>query len=84
MISLGACTLYNRISDNLCRENVLFLIVSVVLSAIVGTLLNIDGAINALDGKAEVKFKKDGETVSIAEGHASAMLLFCVGFLLII
>ena len=79
MIGLGACTLYIGISGSLCGENVLILIASVVLGAIVGTLLNIDGAINALAGKVEAKFKKDGEKISIAEGLVSATLLFCVG-----
>ena len=46
MIGLGACTLYIGISGSLVGENVLILIASVVLGAIVGTLLNIDGAIN--------------------------------------
>jgi len=58
---------------------VLILIVSVVLGAIVGTLLNIDRAINTLAGKVEARFKKGGEKVSIAEGLVSATLLFCVG-----
>ncbi len=79
MIGLGACSLYIGISGSLCGENVLILIASVVLGAIVGTLLNIDGAINTFAGRIEARFKKSGETVSIAEGLVSATLLFCVG-----
>ena len=79
MTGLGACTLYIGISGSLRGENVLILIASVVLGAIVGTLLNIDGAINRLADKAEARFKKDRKTVSIAEGLVSATLLFCVG-----
>lgn len=79
MIGLGACTLYIGISGSLSGENVLVLIASVVLGAIVGTLLNIDGGINKLANKVEAKFKKNGENVSIAEGIISATLLFCVG-----
>lgn len=79
MTGLGACTLYIGISGSLCGENVLILIASVVLGAIVGTLLNIDGAINRLADKVETKFQKDGNNVSIAEGLVSATLLFCVG-----
>ena len=60
MIGLGACTLYIGISGSLCGENVLILIASVVLGAIVGTLLNIDGAINTLAEKVEAKFRKEG------------------------
>lgn len=79
MTGLGACTLYIGISGSLSGENVLILIAAVVLGAIVGTLLNIDGGINRLAEKVESRFKKDGENVSIAEGIISATLLFCVG-----
>ncbi len=79
MIGLGACTLYIGISGSLCGENVLILIASVVLGAIVGTLLDIDGAINKLAQKVEAKFKKPDANVSVAEGIVSATLLFCVG-----
>lgn len=79
MIGLGACTLYIGISGSLCGENVLILIGSMVLGAISGTLLDIDGAINRLAERVENQFKKDGKKVSLAEGLVSATLLFCVG-----
>lgn len=79
MTGLGACTLYIGISGSLSGENVLILIASVVLGAITGTLLNIDGAINKLASKVESRFNKSGGNVSIAEGLVSATLLFCVG-----
>ena len=79
MTGLGACTLYIGISGSLCGENVLILIASVVLGAIVGTLINIDGAINRLANFVESKFKKSNGGVSVAEGIVSATLLFCVG-----
>lgn len=79
MVGLGACTVYIGITGSLKGENVLILIAAVVLGAIVGTLLNIDGGINRLAEKVEARFKKEGENVSIAEGIISATLLFCVG-----
>ena len=79
MIGLGACTLYIGISGSLCGENVLILIASVVLGAISGTLLNIDGAINTLAANVEARFKKEGQKTSLAEGLVTATLLFCVG-----
>jgi len=79
MIGLGACTLYIGISGSLCGENVLILIAAVVLGAISGTLLDIDGAINRLAETVENKFKKSGQKGSVAEGLVSATLLFCVG-----
>jgi len=79
MIGLGACTLYIGISGSLCGENVLIVIASVVLGAISGTLINIDGAINKLAKTVETKFKKEDQSISIAEGLVTATLLFCVG-----
>ena len=79
MTGLGACTLYIGISGSMCGDNVLILIGAVVLGAIVGTLIDIDGAINTLAQKVESRFKKEGQQVSIAEGLVSATLLFCVG-----
>ena len=79
MVGLGACTLYIGISGSLCGENVLILIGSVVLGAICGTLLDIDGAINRMAEKVENKFKKDGKKATVAEGLVTSTLLFCVG-----
>ena len=79
MIGLGACTLYIGISGSLCGENVLILIASVVLGAICGTLLDIDGRLNRLAEAVERKFRKEGQKISLAEGLVSATLLFCVG-----
>ena len=79
MIGLGVCTLYIGISGSLCGENVLIIIASVVLGAICGTLLDIDGAVNRLATKVESKFRKEGQKASLAEGFVSSTLLFCVG-----
>ncbi len=79
MTGLGACTLYIGISGSLCGNNVLIVISSIVLGAISGTLLNIDGAINRLAKGVETKFKKEGQIISIAEGFVTSTLLFCVG-----
>ena len=79
MVGLGACTLYIGISGSLVGKNVLILIASVVLGAIIGTLLNIDGAINKMAAAIENKYKKSGSNVSVAEGIITATLLFCVG-----
>ena len=80
MIALGLFTLYIGIDGALGTQSPLIVVASLVLGAIVGTLLNIDGAINRLGLWAERKFKRgDGETVSVAEGFMTASLLFCVG-----
>lgn len=79
MIGLGACTLYIGMAGSLSGENALVLIAAIVLGAIVGTLLNIDGTINRLAQKVEAKLKKEGADTSVAEGIITATLLFCVG-----
>ena len=80
MIALGLFTLYVGMDGALGSQSPLIVVAALVLGAIVGTLLNIDGAINRLGLWAESKFKRgDGETVSIAEGFMTASLLFCVG-----
>lgn len=79
MIGIGVCTLYIGILGSLSGKNTLILIASVVLGVIVGTLINIDGAINRLAGAVESRFKKTDSGVSVAEGIVTATLLFCVG-----
>jgi len=79
MTGLGACTLYIGISGSLVGENVLIVIASVVLGVLLGTLLDIDGAINKLAKTVETRFKKEGKSISLAEGLVTATLLFCVG-----
>ena len=80
MVGLGACALYIGISGSLCGENVLILIPSVVLGAIVGTLLKIDDGINRLALAVDRKFKRDGDSrPSLAAGLVTSTLLFCVG-----
>ncbi len=80
MTGLGLCTIYIGIDGALSGENVLIVIASMVAGSIIGTLVDIDGAINRLGNWVEQKFSKgkDGQ-VSIAEGFVTASLLFCVG-----
>lgn len=79
MIGLGVCTLYIGISGSLCAQNILVVIAAVVLGAITGTLLNIDGAVTKLSESVGAKLKKKDSGTSIAEGLVTATLLFCVG-----
>lgn len=85
MLGIGLCTLYIGISGTLAGENALILIVAVVLGALVGTLLDIDGAIGRLGCWVERRFSKgaDGKT-TVAEGFVTASLLFCVGSMTVV
>ena len=84
MLGIGLCTLYIGISGTLKGENTIVLILSMVLGAIIGTALNIDGAINRLGNWIESKFSRKGEKVSVAQGFVTACLLFCVGAMTIV
>ncbi len=83
MIGLGLCTLYIGFDGALEGENTLVLIASMVLGAIVGTLLDIDGAINRLGVWVEDRFK-GGEKNTVAQGFVTASLLFCVGSMTVV
>ena len=84
MLGIGLCTLYIGISGTLKGENTIVLILSMVLGAIIGTALDIDGGITCLGNWIERRFSREGENVSIAQGFVTACLLFCVGAMTIV
>ncbi len=84
MLGIGLCTLYIGISGTLKGENTIVLILSVVLGALIGTALDIDGGINRLGLWLENRFRREGEKVSIAQGFVTACLLFCIGAMTIV
>ena len=84
MTALGLCSVYIGIDGALSGSNAIIIIVSMVLGTIVGTLIDIDGALNRLGKFVERKMKRaDGKT-SVAEGFVTASLLFCVGAMTIV
>lgn len=83
MIGVGLCTLYIGIDGALEGENPLVLIAAMVLGAIVGTLLDIDGAISRLGVWVESRFQ-GGEENTVARGFVTASLLFCVGSMTVV
>ncbi len=84
MTGIGLCTVLIGISGMLKGENVLVAIISMVLGAIIGTALDIDGKLNGIGSLLQKKMKKEDGKVSIAEGFVTASLLFCVGAMTII
>jgi len=85
MTAIGLCTVYLGIDGALAGNNVLVLILSMILGTATGTLLDIDGGITRLGSWVERKFrKKDGASVSVAEGFITASLLFCIGAMTIV
>lgn len=85
MIGIGFCTIYIGVDGMLSGENTLVLIVSMVLGAIVGTSLDLDGKIQAAGKWVEGRFpQKEGEQLPLAQGFVTASLLFCCGSMTIV
>lgn len=88
MLGIGLCTIYIGIDGMMAGENTLVLIVSMVLGALVGTWLDLDGKIQALGDWMERKFNRstpeNGARISLAQGFVTASLLFCVGSMTIV
>ena len=84
MKGIGICTLYIGISGALEGENVLIAIASIVIGAIIGTLIDIYKFISNISLKLENKFQKEDGKTSIAQGFVTGSLLFCVGAMTIV
>lgn len=85
MTGVGLCTLYIGISGSLACDNPLILILSVALGAVIGFLLELDGALGRLSRWVEGRFpKQSGGKVSVAEGFVTGSLLFCVGAMTVV
>ena len=79
---LALCVLYIGIKGSLVGTNTLVTILSLVLGAILGELLNIDGGIERLGAWAQKKLSKGGSR--LGEGFVTASLLFCVGSMAVV
>jgi len=79
---LALCVLYIGIKGSLVGTNTLVTILSLVLGAILGELMNIDGAIERLGAWAQRKLSKGGSR--LGEGFVTASLLFCVGSMAVV
>lgn len=85
MIGIGLCTMLIGVQGMLEGKNVLVTIVSMVLGAIIGTAIDIDGKLAKAGDFLSKKLKKDGsDKTSIAEGFVTASLVFCVGSMTIV
>ncbi len=85
MTGIGLCTVLIGVQGMLKGENVLVAIISMVLGAIVGTAIDIDGKLNGAGDFLSKKLKKgNSDKVSISEGFVTASLLFCVGAMTIV
>lgn len=87
MQGLALCTTYIGIRGALKGQNALIAILSIVLGALLGKILDLDGAVNRLGNWVQKKLTRsdaEGETSSVAEGFVTATLLFAVGAMAIV
>ncbi len=85
MTAIGLCTVAIGIGGIIKGENQLVMIISLVLGAIVGTLIGVDGKLTSLGDKLQKKNKKaDSEKSTFSQGFVTASLLFCVGAMTIV
>lgn len=72
----------NVLFSGIFEERTLIIIISVVLGAIIGELIDIDRRVNSLGDKIQSAMK--GRGGDVARGFVSASLLFCVGSMSIV
>ncbi len=78
MKGIGLCTVYIAFEHLLDGSKTMVTILSMVLGALLGEWLDLDGKLQRLSLAVEKKMAK-GSSGSFAEGFLSATLLFCVG-----
>lgn len=87
MQGVALCVLYLGISGSLEGQNSLIAILSMVLGAIIGELLDLDRRMRVLGDWVQKKTERlaiGGGKTSISEGFVTASLLFCVGAMAIV
>ncbi len=84
MTALGLCTVYIGVDGMLTDTNVLLVIAAMVLGAIVGFLLNIDGGIEKLGKIIEGRVAGRSAAGTVAQGFMTASLVFCVGAMTVV
>lgn len=86
MKGLGLCVIFIGVTGMLDGTNSLITIISIAVGAVIGELLDLDGRLNRFADRLEAKFKKGKKTggPSLAEGFATASLVFCVGAMAVV
>ncbi len=85
MTGIGLCVILIGIQGMLKGENVLITIVSMVIGALIGTAIDIDGKLNGAGDRLSKKIRtKDSGKSSLAEGFVTASLVFCIGAMTIL
>lgn len=84
MTALGFCTVFIGIGGCIGEGNTLVVVLSLVLGAALGELLDPDKWVNRLSQRVEHRFNKNGGNTPIAQGLVTSSLVFCVGAMTIV
>lgn len=82
-VAVGLCVAYIGIDGCLAGENMLIAVLSMVIGAIIGELLDIDAKLNRLGEAVQHRFSKQSDS-TFAQSFVSASLLYCVGAMAIV
>lgn len=82
MKGLALCIMVIGISGAIKSENMILLISSIVIGALLGELIDIDKLLKKLGDSIELKLQ--GKVGKISEGFVTASLVYCVGAMAII
>ena len=80
---LGLCVTLIGISGAIGTQNVLVVILSIVVGAILGEAIGIEEGLGRFGGWAQKKIARPGDT-GFGQGMVSATLLFCVGSMAVV
>ncbi|WP_338148962.1 DUF554 domain-containing protein [Dysosmobacter acutus] len=87
MKGLSLCVFYIGVDGMLEGENTLVAILSMVIGAVIGELLDLDARMQGLGDWLQKKVSgllKGSGTVNVSEGFVTSCLLFCVGAMAIV
>ena len=77
---VALCVLVIGIMGTIETKNMLLVILSIVVGALLGTLINIEGGVERLGTWAQAKFRRGG----FAEGFVNATLIFSIGSMAVV
>ncbi|MTV82321.1 DUF554 domain-containing protein [Secundilactobacillus folii] len=81
--ALGICVVYVGISGSLKGNNTIFVVLSMVIAAIIGELIDFDHQFNKLGDWLQGLFKMSSDN-SFSEGFVTGSLFICVGAMAIV
>lgn len=81
---IALCVIYIGVAGSLSGENTLILILFMAVGTLIEQGLDLDRRLTDLANGLEKRFKKEGDTPSVAEGFVTSSLLFCVGALTVV